>query len=113
MEVENNSLARLEVRPCAQCKHEMSNLGAAQKGTDYLAENISESDLVCRVGRPPLLFNVLHYIAQGVFFYTVLQKSFPCVGVETTFMEVYSIKNRRDFRRPGKKPHCTQAAVWE
>ena len=71
MEVENNSLARLEVRPCAQCKHEMSNLGTAQKGTDYLTDNISESDLVCRVGRPPLLFNVLHctlYIAQGCFF---------------------------------------------
>ena len=68
MEVENNSLARLEVRPCAQCKHEMSNLGTVQKGTDYLTDNISESDLVCRVGRPPLLFNVLDCILNRVFF---------------------------------------------
>ena len=35
----------------------------AQKGTDYLPDKISASDLVCRVGRPLLLSNV-----QGALF---------------------------------------------
>ena len=56
----------------------------ARKGTDYSPSNISESDLVCKPSA--LLINV-----QSVF-YAGLYKSFPCVGVEATFMEVYLIK---------------------